>query len=75
MAGSRWLLRLLPLKAQDYIDIVRDYWEAAFEWITEQGTCERIMNRSIPCVNLRRSRPCLDQASQQLGAHFSFPSG
>jgi len=29
--GSNWLLRLLPLKAQDYIDIARDYWQADFE--------------------------------------------
>ncbi len=29
--GSGWLLRLLPLKAQDYIDVARDYWETTFD--------------------------------------------
>jgi len=39
--GAGWLLPLLPLTAQDYIDRARDYWEADFEKVDPSVIQER----------------------------------
>ena len=39
--GSGWLLPLLPLKAQDYIDTAREYWEATFDKLDPSVIHER----------------------------------